>query len=77
MADDYAALCDPRPDVPDAPLFPAAMGEVLHAILHPKPQPGPPYVHTIRPPEPIGYDEQGRPIWEPEPAFTITDVSDD
>lgn len=34
----------------DDPLFPGGIGEVLHALLNPQPQPGPPYVHTIEPP---------------------------
>ena len=35
---------------------------------------GPPYVHTFRPPEPIGYDDDGNPIHpEPRPTHTLTD----
>lgn len=36
-------------------------------------EPGPPYTHTIVPPEPIGEDEAGNPIYpEPAPAYTLT-----
>lgn len=57
------------------PLFPDSIGEVLHAILNPQPQPGPPYVHTIEPPEPE-YDEDGNPYWPLEPSFTITEAGE-
>ena len=56
--------------LPEGPLAPDGIGEVLHAILNPQPQPGPPYVHTIRPPEPE-YDENGDPYWPLEPSFTL------
>lgn len=60
-------------DEDDGPLFPDGIGAVLHAILNPQPQPqpGPPYVHTLEPPEPE-YDEGGNPYWPLEPSFTIT-----
>ena len=39
-----------------------------------EPEPGPPYTHTIVPPEPIGEDEDGNPLYpEPGPAFTLTE----
>lgn len=31
------------------PLFPGGVGEVLHAVLRPAPQEGPPYVHDLTP----------------------------
>ena len=38
---------------------------------------GPPYTHTFRPPEPVGEDEDGNPVYpEPGPAHTLTDASD-
>ena len=52
----------------------AALGEVMHAVLNPEPAPGPPYVHTLVPPEPIGWDEDGNPVYpEPGPAYTLTE----
>lgn len=54
------------------PLFPEAMGQVLHAFLNPEPEAGPPWVHAIESP-PEEYDEDGNLIWQPmEPTFTVT-----
>lgn len=52
-----------------------AMGEVMHNILGgASPAPGPPYTHTLVPPEPIGEDEDGNPIYPPPgPAYTLTE----
>jgi hypothetical protein len=66
------------PDVEDRAW--TAMGEVLHNMLGGgDPEPGPPWTHTIVPPEPIGWDEDGNPVY-PEPgdvpAFTITEGGD-
>ena len=48
------------------------LGEVMRGLLNPEPPPGPPYTHTIRPPEPIGWNEDGEPVYpEPGPAFTF------
>lgn len=44
------------------PLFPDAVGELLHAALHPEPAPGPPYTHTISAPPGWEYDDEGEPI---------------
>lgn len=50
------------------------LGHLMHALLNPEPAPGPPCVHTLVPPEPIGYDEDGDPVYpEPGPAFTLTE----
>jgi hypothetical protein len=55
--------------------WPDGAGEVLHNILGgSEPEPGPPYTHTIVPPEPAGWDEDGNPVDpEPGPAFTVSD----
>lgn len=54
-----------------------ALGQLMHNPLNPEPpepSPGPPYVHTFAPPEPIGEDEDGNDIHpEPGPAFTLTE----
>ena len=52
-----------------------ALGEVMHNILGgSEPEPGPPWTHTIVPPEPIG--EDGNPLYpEPGPAMTLTEDS--
>ena len=44
------------------PLFPDAIGELLHATLNPEPAPGPPYTHTIPAPPGWEYDDEGEPI---------------
>ena len=50
------------------------LGEIMHGLLNPEPEPGPPYTHTIVPPEPIGWDEDGTPVYpEPGPAVTLTE----
>jgi hypothetical protein len=37
-------------------------------------EPGPPHVHTLVPPEPIGWDEDDNPVYpEPGPAYTLTE----
>ena len=53
-----------------------ALGEVMHSILGGSDrEPGPPYTHTIVPPEPIGEDEDGNLLYpEPGPAFTLADL---
>jgi len=57
---------------PDLPLWPDSAGHFLHNLLNPEPQPGAPYTHTIVPPEPIGEDEDGNPVYpEPGPAHTL------
>ncbi len=61
MADDFA----------DGPLFPDGMGEILHGLLNPQTAPGPPDVHTFKPPEPE-YDDEGNPYWPPTPTITVT-----
>lgn len=39
---------------------------------------GPPWTHTVVPPEPIGEDEDGNPVYpEPGPTHTLTDGSDE
>jgi hypothetical protein len=57
--------------------LPDGAGEFLHNILGgSEPEPGPPYTHTIVPPEPAGWDEDGNPVDpepEPGPAFTVSD----
>ena len=52
-----------------------ALGEVMHSILGGSDrEPGPPYTHTIVPPEPIGEDEDGNLLYpEPGPAMTLTE----
>ena len=47
----------------------------MHNILGgTEPPPGPPYVHTLVPPEPIGEDADGNPLYpEPGPAMTLTE----
>ncbi|HEX8726945.1 MAG TPA: hypothetical protein VF737_16260 [Gemmatimonadaceae bacterium] len=45
-------------------------------MLNPEPEQGPPYVHTFQPPEPAGYDEDGRPIWDVPVSFTIEESDD-
>lgn len=56
----------------EKPLFPDAVGELLRAVLNPKPTPGPPYTHTITAPPGWEYDDEGEPIrplfW---PSLTI------
>jgi hypothetical protein len=51
-----------------------ALGQVMHSLLNPEPAPGPPYVHTLVPPEPIGEDEDGNPVYQPPgPVCTLTE----
>jgi len=63
------------------PLFPESAGAILGELLTgPKPPAehnGPPWTHTFQPPEPDGYDEDGRPYWLPKPTFTIEPIGDD
>jgi hypothetical protein len=55
-------------------MWPGSAGEVLHNILGGGSEPGPPYTHTIVPPEPVGWDEDDNPVYpEPGPAFTVAD----
>jgi hypothetical protein len=52
-------------------LFPDGIGEVLHALLNPEPQPGLPYTHTFNMP-PTEYDDDGEPLpLIVEPTMTI------
>jgi hypothetical protein len=54
----------------------AAVGEFLHNLLEPVSWPGPPWTHTIVPPEPAGWDKDGNPVYpEPGPAFTVSGSS--
>jgi hypothetical protein len=54
-----------------------AMGHFLAGLLAPVSEPGPPYTHTLVPPEPE-YDDEGNEVWrEPDPAFTLTDGGGD
>jgi hypothetical protein len=59
-------------DPPAGEQFPDGIGWLLHKLLSPEPQPGPPYVHRFGPPEPDGYDEHGDPIYWPKPTHTIS-----
>lgn len=43
------------------PLFPEGIGEVLHALRNPEPQPGVPHTHTFNLP-PTEYDDDGEPL---------------
>jgi hypothetical protein len=53
--------------------WPDGAGGFLHNLLSPVTPPGPPYTHTIVPPGPAGWDEDGTPIYpEPGPAYTLT-----
>ena len=37
------------------------------------PEPSPPYVHTFKSPEPVGWDDDGNPLYpEPGPSYTLT-----
>lgn len=62
----------PMAEEVEQPLFPNAIGELLHAALDPEPTPGPPYTHTISAPPGWEYDDEGDPIrplfW---PSMTI------
>ena len=50
------------------------LGNFLCNTLNPDWPPGPPYVHTVVPPEPIGEDEDGNPLYpEPGPTMTLTE----
>ena len=50
------------------------LGEIMRGLLNPEPEPGPPYTHTIVPPEPLYYDDFGTPVYpEPGPAMTLTE----
>lgn len=62
------------PGVPAAEA--SALGQMMHAILGaPDPEPGPPYVHVLVPPEPIGEDKDGNDIYpEPGPAYTVREI---
>lgn len=54
-------------------MFPESAGELLRNMLGgADPEPGPPWVHTLVPPEPIGYTDEGEPVYpEPGPAYTL------
>lgn len=50
------------------------LGHFLSNLLNPASQPGPPYTHTIVPPEPLYWDDFGTPVYpEPGPAYTLTE----
>lgn len=52
---------------------PAAVGHFLSAMLTPPEADGPPFTHTLQPPEPEE-DEAGNLIWpEPGPSYTLTE----
>jgi len=53
------------------PLFPEAMGAVLHGFLNAEPQTGPPYVHTFADPEQV-QDEDGEWYVPIVPTYTLT-----
>lgn len=75
ILDDLAA---DHPDLDGAlagPVYPEAMGAVLGKLFAAEPTPGPPWVHTLEPPEPE-YDENGNPYWPLEPSFTITETGE-
>jgi hypothetical protein len=56
---------------------PEALGGFMHSMLGGTPQPGPPYTHTLVPPEPIGEDEDGNDIYPPPgPSFTMRGSKD-
>lgn len=73
-----------EPPAFETPLLPSAFlpldvpegsGEIMASLLGAPERPGPPYVHTFRPPEPIGQDEDGNDIYpEPGPAYTLTEA---
>jgi len=53
-------------------MWPEGAGEFLNDLLNPASAPGPPWTHTIVPPEPIGWDADGNPLYpEPGPAATL------
>jgi hypothetical protein len=80
MADDIFDGIDP-----EQPLFPDGIGGFLRGILaEPEQQPGGPYVHTFREPDPVPLlDDDGRPVLdeagEPvtfvpsRPSYTISE----
>lgn len=61
---------------PDPESEQRGIGWLLHQLLNPEPQPGPPYTHTFNAPEPDGYDENGDPIYLLHPHFTPIKVDD-
>jgi hypothetical protein len=65
----------------DASMFPESAGAILGELLTGPTalaeQDGPPWTHTFRPPDPDGYDEDGRPYWLPKPMFTIERIRGD
>ena len=66
-AADGTMLC-PRTDmIVDCQGWPEVAGEFPASMLGGDPEPGPPYTHTLVPPEPIGEDEDGNLIY-PEPG---------
>jgi hypothetical protein len=59
----------------DERLFPDCIGEVLHALLNPEPQPGSPYTHTFTWPE-TEYDDDGEPLPPKiEPSMTVNRIA--
>jgi len=50
------------------------LAEIMRSLIADQQRPGPPYVHTIVPPAPVGWDEDGDPLYpEPGPAMTLTE----
>lgn len=56
-------------------IWPEFASETLQNLLgDPEPRPGEPYVHTFRSSEPIGWDDDGNPVYpEPGPSYTLTE----
>ena len=56
-------------------MWPEAASEFIGSLFGgTDPRPGPPYVHTLVPPEPIGWDDDGNPVYpEPGPSYTLTE----
>lgn len=50
-----------------------AFGEVMRALLNPEPEPGPPYVHTLAPPQQPVFSRSGKLVYRPpsHPAYTL------
>lgn len=75
---DFGRLPEGLEGWPDNSLdfWPKAAGEFLAGILGPPPEPGPPYVHTFRPPQEF-YTRSGKLLYrEPSgPAYTLTESS--
>lgn len=70
------AMAMTEPEVPDNVPFPEGMAELLHSILAPPPNDGPPYTHRIDPPS-AEYDDDGEEL-PPRirPTLTVTVAAD-